>query len=108
MIITVTPVADKQHSATERKPRVLFPNLDGLRFFCFLSVFFFHSAATNNATISSQKAYGVFKYFLFGNGNLGVNFFFVLSGFLITFLLITEKERYANIKVGNFYMRRIL
>lgn len=38
---------------------------------------------------------------------LGVSIFFTLSGFLITFLLLREKQK-QSINVGNFYMRRIL
>ena len=93
----------------ETKPtKLYFPNLDGLRFFCFLSVFFFHSFATNFEYIKEDKVYKFIKNFLFANGNLGVNFFFVLSGFLITYLLLTEKTIYKKINVGNFYLRRIL
>ncbi len=39
---------------------------------------------------------------------MGVNFFFVLSGFLITYLLINEKEKYQKINIRYFYIRRIL
>lgn len=38
----------------------------------------------------------------------GSKFLFVLSGFLITYLLIKEKEITGIIHVGNFYVRRIL
>lgn len=41
-------------------------------------------------------------------GNLGVNLFFVLSGFLITTLLLREKEKSTKINLKNFYLRRIL
>lgn len=41
-------------------------------------------------------------------GGLGVTLFFVLSGFLITFLLFTEKHEIKKIKTGNFILRRIL
>lgn len=41
-------------------------------------------------------------------GGLGVTFFFVLSGFLITYLLLTEKKITNKINVKKFYMRRIL
>lgn len=41
-------------------------------------------------------------------GPLGVVFFFVLSGFLITYLLFVEKEKTGTIGIKKFYMRRIL
>jgi peptidoglycan/LPS O-acetylase OafA/YrhL len=90
------------------KTKIFFPNLDGLRFFCFISVFLYHSFATDYADVKSSSIYYWAKYFIASNGNLGVNFFFVLSGFLITYLLLVEKENFGNIKVGNFYLRRIL
>ena len=44
-----------------------------------------------------------------GNGNLaGVNFFFVLSGFLITYLILTEINRKGKLDVWRFYIRRAL
>ena len=42
------------------------------------------------------------------SGKLGVVLFFVLSGFLITFLLFKEKELTQTISIKNFYIRRIL
>ena len=41
-------------------------------------------------------------------GSLGVNLFFVLSGFLITTLLLREKKAEQTINLKNFYIRRIL
>lgn len=90
-----------------QKPRIYFENLDGLRFICFLSVFLFHSFHTNYESIKNSHGYGFVKWGLFGNGNLGVNFFFVLSGFLITFLLIKEREFYGKIDILAFWRRRI-
>jgi peptidoglycan/LPS O-acetylase OafA/YrhL len=90
------------------KKRIFFPNLDGLRFLCFLSVFLFHSFHTESDTIKHSEIYIFIKEGLFGNGNLGVNFFFVLSGFLITYLLIEEKNSNPNIDIKNFWIRRIL
>jgi peptidoglycan/LPS O-acetylase OafA/YrhL len=41
-------------------------------------------------------------------GSLGVTIFFVLSGFLITYLLLLERERTGRISVRDFFVRRIL
>jgi len=38
----------------------------------------------------------------------GVTLFFVISGFLITYLLLLEKEKTGDIHIKNFYIRRIL
>lgn len=89
------------------KEKLFFPNLDGLRFLCFFAVFLFHC----NGTILRKMQDGTAKNicnFLFRNGEIGVNAFFVLSGFLITFLLIKEKEIKNDISLKNFYIRRIL
>jgi peptidoglycan/LPS O-acetylase OafA/YrhL len=40
--------------------------------------------------------------------SLGVTLFFVLSGYLITYLLILEKEWFKTIALRKFYLRRIL
>lgn len=88
--------------------KIYFENLDGLRFFCFLSVFLFHSLETDKDYIKLNPVYRFFKESIFANGFLGVNFFFVLSGFLITYLLIKEKQRVGSIHIGHFWMRRIL
>ncbi len=93
---------------TRKTTRVFFPNLDGLRFFCFLSVFFFHSFSTDSPVIKEGSFYKFIKFYLTRNGNLGVNFFFVLSGFLITYLLMVEKSRFGKINIRSFYIRRVL
>ncbi|MBK9543582.1 MAG: acyltransferase [Bacteroidetes bacterium] len=90
------------------KKRIYFENLDGLRFLCFLSVFFFHSFYTDSSELKTSSVYHFVKVGIFGNGNIGVNFFFVLSGFLITFLLLEEKKLRGQIKLKNFWLRRIL
>lgn len=94
------------HLNTDNK--VYFENLDGLRFLCFLSVFFFHSFHSEYDYISDSQVYNFITKDIFGNGNIGVNFFFVLSGFLITYLLIQEKKLNGQINLKKFWMRRIL
>ncbi len=88
--------------------KIYFKNLDGLRFLCFLAVFFYHSFQTESAAVKASPIYKLVKFGLVENGFLGVNFFFVLSGFLITYLLIKEKELNRKINIPNFWVRRIL
>jgi peptidoglycan/LPS O-acetylase OafA/YrhL len=90
------------------KKKVYFENLDGLRGLCFLSVFFFHSFHTTFKDIQDNPIYHFIKKDFFYNGNIGVNFFFVLSGFLITFLLIEEMKINNRIDLLRFWFRRIL
>jgi peptidoglycan/LPS O-acetylase OafA/YrhL len=44
----------------------------------------------------------------FGSGFVGVNVFFVLSGYLITTLLLGEHARTGRIRLGRFWVRRVL
>lgn len=98
-----------QPTISPAKTRVFFPNLDGLRFISFFVVFLHHCYLSFFSYLekSEPTAFAI-QSFLFKYGTLGVNFFFVLSGFLITYLLIKEKEVTGTIHVGNFYVRRIL
>jgi peptidoglycan/LPS O-acetylase OafA/YrhL len=98
-----------QQTLPPAKAKIFFPNLDGLRFFSFLVVFLYHGhlSVLSYLKDSQPRTYSAVE-FLFQHGNLGVNFFFVLSGFLITFLLIKEKELTGTIHVPNFYVRRML
>lgn len=41
-------------------------------------------------------------------GGLGVTIFFFISGFLITSLLLSERNRFGSISIRNFYIRRFL
>ena len=88
--------------------RVSFPRLDGLRALCFISVFFSHGFYTEDQALLVHPVRHFVKGFLFASGDLGVNVFFVLSGFLITFLLLREREVTGSVHVGHFWMRRVL
>lgn len=91
----------------KKKEKIFFPNLDGLRFICFLLVFLYHWNLNCAGRIENDAVRDCFN-FLFKTGNIGVNIFFVLSGFLITYLLISEKKFIKDISLKNFYIRRIL
>lgn len=89
------------------------PELDVLRFFAFLAVFLFHLAenlfpysffSEGTASLGMHRvAVG-----LINMGTLGVDLFFVLSSYLITSLLLREREVAGTVDVGRFYGRRIL
>lgn len=101
MSATATPLGTSSPSA------IFFPNFDGLRFIAFLLVFLHHSFGTDVAVLQQNPILKAFDR-AFANGELGVNFFFVLSGFLITYLLLAERQWTGRINIGRFYMRRIL
>jgi peptidoglycan/LPS O-acetylase OafA/YrhL len=71
------------------------PALDGIRGLAILAVMLFHLYLPLND-----------KLMVFGGGYFGVDVFFVLSGFLITSLLIGEWERTGKIGLRRFYVRR--
>ncbi|MBC7411487.1 MAG: acyltransferase [Bacteroidia bacterium] len=86
-------------------PNVYFPSLNGLRFIAAALVFLFHFT-----TLICVKEFGYNPQtnFISVLGDVGVTLFFVLSGFLITYLLLTEQARTSTINIGKFYIRRIL
>lgn len=87
--------------------KVYFPNLDALRFFAFLTVFIAHCVLHLNYKFPTRISELISLHF-FTNGDLGVRFFFVLSGFLISWLLFEEKSQKHTINIKSFYARRVL
>lgn len=78
------------------------PYLDGLRGYSILTVVVLH--CVNSMDIPQWL---LPLTLLFGNGQLGVDIFFVISGFLITTLLLQEQSETGTISVRGFYERRI-
>jgi peptidoglycan/LPS O-acetylase OafA/YrhL len=87
------------------------PELDILRFGAFLGVFVFHTI-TYSCTFLVQHQVPFWLatagLSVIYAGKYGVDLFFVLSAYLITELLICEKESVGRLNVGAFYLRRIL
>ena len=77
------------------------PSLDGLRAFSILAVILGHSAWATSAHLTGNSLYRSFA-----NGGSGVAVFFVLSGFLITNILLKEFDRTGDISLRRFYFRR--
>jgi len=81
---------------------IYFPNLNGIRFIAAFMVVLAHIEQT-------KSYYGQpFRQSLYELGALGVTLFFVLSGFLITYLLLAEGKDTGDINLKHFYIRRIL
>ena len=87
-----TPQQDTATPAwgTRRGPTVPYiPGLDGLRAIAVLSVIVYHADPR-----------------WLGGGFLGVEVFFVISGYLITLLLVAERERTGTVTLSHFWVRR--
>lgn len=92
------PVASPGPAASKGASKRI-PTLDGLRAVSITLVLLNHLVGTR---------YYPARLDFFGNfGNFGVRVFFVISGYLITSLLLKEREKTGAISLKNFYMRRV-
>jgi peptidoglycan/LPS O-acetylase OafA/YrhL len=90
---------------TDNTNRVYFPNLDGLRFIGSIIIIIFHIESLKGKHFQPQIP--AIKYYL-PIGNFDVSLFFVLSGFLITYLLLKEKKEKGTIDLKSYYVRRTM
>lgn len=72
-----------------------FDALDGLRALSVIAVVWHHTSGVSQPAVATK-------------GYLGVHFFFAISGFLITTLLVREHQAARRISLGKFYARRAL
>lgn len=78
------------------------PSLDGLRALSIALVVVGHAyQGATNLNVHTPI------WLVVGNAGLGVEIFFVISGFLITSLLLKEYQKFGTISLKNFYIRRI-
>src|SRR5579863_9741415 len=85
--------------------RFYMPELDGLRFLAFVAVFLSHIAIFSNGDrVAKPAVVEVFNMM----GRFGIDLFFALSAYLLTSLMIREKERFGTLNVRAFYVRRML
>jgi peptidoglycan/LPS O-acetylase OafA/YrhL len=84
--------------------KIYFSGLDGLRFISISFVVLHH-------LFTFKNYYGLthFEFPVIGLiGYYGIQFFFAGSGFLITYLLLTEQKKYGEISLKYFFVRRVL
>ncbi|OJV18432.1 MAG: acyltransferase [Dyadobacter sp. 50-39] len=86
------------------KKKRYFPNLNGIRAIAASLVVFHHLEQAKHA-LGIANVYDV--PIIQHAGRLGVGLFFVLSGFLITYLLLEERGRFGNVDAKKFYLRRV-
>lgn len=91
------------------KGNLFFNGLNELRAFAALAVVFHHiELYKHRLGMDSLYKISFVNGFIENLGKNGVYLFFVLSGFLITYLLLEEKSITGEISVSKFYKRRIL
>jgi peptidoglycan/LPS O-acetylase OafA/YrhL len=78
------------------RARRVFGSLDGIRCLSILAVLWHHTISGFTWLPASHR------------GFLGVDMFFVLSGFLIVTLLLRERDRLGEVSLKRFYIRRSL
>lgn len=95
--VDTTPPATPSSGAAKSSKRI--PTLDGLRAVSITLVLLNHLVGT--------QYYPTCLAFVGNFGNFGVRVFFVISGYLITSLLLKEREKTGTISLKNFYVRRV-
>ena len=84
------------------KPKYL-PGLNALRFFAAFFVVISHA----NISLDKLGIYPASSLPFVNRGGDAVDFFFTLSGFLITYLLIGEINKTGTVSIRQFYLRRM-
>jgi peptidoglycan/LPS O-acetylase OafA/YrhL len=92
--------------SADKRGSVYFPGLNGIRFIAAFSVIIHHVEQMKYFLLRRDHLWQTVP--IENLGRMGVSLFFVLSGFLITYLLLAEKRYSGTVSVKEFYWRRIL
>jgi len=99
--------------------RIYFNNMDIIRFIAAIAVVFGHGFEAwtdyyikfrHTPEFVENLFSGNFLYVsqFFTNLGIGVEIFFFISGFLITYILLVEKNKFGSISIPKFFVRRSL
>lgn len=102
-ITTLLMVTTTSSEKLKSKKAIYFPGLNALRYFAAAAVVVCHVEEMKGINLFPNRYATVY-----GLGTIAVTFFFVLSGFLITYLLLVEKKESDTVQIKNFYVRRAL
>jgi peptidoglycan/LPS O-acetylase OafA/YrhL len=91
------PARPQPAPVSHRSQRI--PSLDGIRALSIAMVVAWHLSSSGSAPWLGQL-------WRIDSGNLGVRIFFVISGYLITSLLLAEHARTGTVSLRRFYFRR--
>lgn len=130
MTLAIDVAREAVERRSKRRPRFYAPELDSLRFLAFMLVFCRHvatsfgtarhaqavstssaAAARTGAAMTSQSSMSPLWMRIQGAAgafDFGVCLFFFLSSYLITRLLLIEREETGTVNVKDFYVRRAL
>ena len=97
--MSITP-SQEQSAPSRMATGVRIPSLDGLRAISIMLVLLGHLAGT--------RGFGEVDLGIGDFAHMGVQVFFVISGFLITRLLLAEQQRKGSVSLRRFYARRCL
>lgn len=104
MVMSIILNDNKKVREEVSSPRPRIVELDGLRGIAIVAVIIFHYV--NNQLVHSQYPIGQALYKIASFGWVGVDLFFVLSGFLIGSILVKEKK--SAHYFSTFYLRRLV
>lgn len=106
------------NSTEQKNPQVYFKQLDVFRFLAAFAIVFYHiydkgtgyfgKPAFMLRSDGSLNRPGLWMDTAIHNLWIGVDLFFLISGFLITYLLLQERQLNEKINIKKFYVRRIL
>ena len=96
---------------------VYIPQFDIIRFFAAFLIVIYHSYIAWKGWFGLPGALSTGDYKTFSrvglhvdqflrNMPIGVDIFFFISGYLLTYLLVVEKEKYGKVNIPKFYIRR--